>query len=372
MLFRSVGADGIFSPVHEELQYNITDPKQFDPGTQLTLSPPFTDRRWDIEPSAYVQDQIALGHWNLSAGLRFDHYGFAVNESAWSPRIGISRFLPSLNLLLHASYDRVFQTPAIENLLLASSTQLDSVSSLVLRIPVRPGRANYYEAGFTKSLAGKLRIDGNAFRRNFRNFPDDDTLLDTGISIPISFSTAHIYGEEIQIGVPHWNRFSGFVSYSNQTGTGQGPLSGGLFLGDKAANASDRSRFPISQDQRNTIRARVRVQAAERMWFAVSAGYGSGLPVNLDKQIDLSQALIQYGAAILDKVNFAAGRVRPNYSLDASGGATFFHKENKDISMQLEVSNLTNRVNVLNFASLFSGTAVGPLRSASARLKLSF
>jgi len=367
-----IGVDGIFSPVHEALQYRITDPAQFDPGTQLTLPVPFSDRRWDMEPSAYVQDQIRLGKWNVSAGLRFDHYGFVVNESAWSPRIGISRYISSLNLLVHGSYDRVFQTPAMENLLLASSSQLDSVSSLVLRIPVRPGRANYYEAGFTKSLAGKLRIDGNLFRRDFRNFPDDDTLLDTGVSFPIAFSTAEIYGEEVQVGAPNWGRFSGFVSYSNQTGVGQGPLSGGLFLGDKAASASNTIRFPISQDQRNTVRARVRFQAVQRLWFAASAGYGSGLPVNLDQPVDYSNALAQYGASILNKVNFTAGRVRPNFSLDGAAGATLFHKEAREISMQVEANNLTNRVNVLNFVSLFSGTAVAPPRNVSARLKVAF
>ena len=367
-----IGVDGIFSPAHEVLQYHITDPTQFDPGTQLTFPVPFSARRWDAEPSAYVQDQIRLGKWNVSAGLRFDHYGFVVNESAWSPRIGISRFVPSINLLVHGSYDRVFQTPAIENLLLASSPQLDSVSALLLRLPVRPGRANYYEVGFTKSLAGKLRIDGNVFRRDFHNFPDDDTLLDTGISFPIAFFTAEIYGEEVQIGVPNWGRFSGFVSYSNQKGVGQGSLTGGLFLGDKAANASDTSKFPISQDQRNTIRARVRFQAAQRLWFAASAGYGSGLPVNLDKPVDFNAALAQYGAAILNKVNFAVGRLRPNFSFDGAMGATLFHKETREISMQLEASNLTNRVNVLNFASLFSGTAVAPPRSVSARLKVAF
>jgi hypothetical protein len=365
-----IGVDGIFNPVREALQFQITDATVFDPGTRSSLQ--FSDRRWDVEPSAYVQDQIRLGHWNLSAGLRFDHYGFAVSESAWSPRIGISRFIPSLNLLVHGSYDRVFQTPAIENLLLASSPQLDSVSALVLRLPVRPGRANYYEVGFTKSLAGNLRIDGNVFRRDFQNFSDDDTLLDTGVSFPIVFSTAGIYGEEIQIGVPHWGRFSGFVSYSNQKGVGQGPITGGLFLGDKAASASDTSKFPISQDQRNTVRARVRFQALQRLWFASSAGYGSGLPVNLDQPIDYNDALAQYGPAILNKVNFTAGRVRPNFSLDAAAGATLFHKEAKDISVQLEASNLTNRVNVLNFASLFSGTAVAPPRSVSARLKMAF
>src|SRR5216683_757775 len=222
-----VGVDGISSPVNENLQYLINEnpgsyPKQFDPGTKQQFQ--FSDWLWDLEPSAYVQDQVRFGKWNLSAGLRFDHYSFVVNESAWSPRLGVSRFISSLNLLIHGSYDRVFQTPAMENLLLASSPQLDSLSALVVRLPVRPARANYYEVGFTKSFAGKLRIDGNVFRRDFRDYSDDDVLLETGISFPIAFSSAEIHGEEIQIAVPHWGRFSGVLSYSNQTGIGQGPI----------------------------------------------------------------------------------------------------------------------------------------------------
>jgi hypothetical protein len=315
---------------------------------------------------------MRVGKWNLSAGLRFDRYAFVVNESAWSPRIGVSRFLPFLGLLVHASYDRIFQTPAMENLLLASSPQLDSVSDVVLRIPVQPGRANYYEVGFTKSLRGSLRIDGNIFRREFRNYADDDTLLDTGISFPIAFSSAEVHGEEVQIAVPHWGHFSGFVSYSDQTGVGQGPIAGGLFLGDAAAGVSDTSKFPVSQDQRNTVRARVRFQATERLWLAAGDEYGSGLPVDLGGPVDLSFLLTQYGAAILDQVNFNAGRVRPNFSLDTAAGATVYHKEGKDVSFMVEANNLTNRVNVINFASLFSGTAVGPPHSVSVRLRLGF
>src|SRR5207247_8514810 len=121
------GVDSIFSPVHDALQYAITDPVQFDSGTQLNFSFPY-QRKWDVEPSLYAQDQLRLGQWNLSAGLRFDHYGFIMHERAWSPRIGVSRFIPVLNLLFHASYDRIFQTPAVENLLLASSPQLDAIS----------------------------------------------------------------------------------------------------------------------------------------------------------------------------------------------------------------------------------------------------
>jgi outer membrane receptor for Fe3+-dicitrate len=332
----------------------------------------FSDHRWDVEPAAYLQDQIHLGNWNLSAGLRFDHYGFVVHESAWSPRIGTSRYVHSMNLLVHASYDRVFQTPAVENLLLASSPQLDSLNPIVVRLPVRPGRGNYYEVGITKAVLGKLRFDANVFRRDFRNYSDDDVLLDTGVSFPIAFTRAQITGEELRLEVPRWGRFSGYLSYSNQSGIGQGPITGGLFLGSDAGNQlTDTSKFAVSQDQRNTARLRVRFQAPRRVWFAAGGEYGSGLPADTGGT-DPSLLLTQYGPAILDRVNLERGRVRPNLSVDAVAGVELYRKEHRTASFQIQALNLNNRVNVINFASLFSGTAVAPPRSVSARLQLSF
>jgi hypothetical protein len=365
------GVDSFFTPLHEALAYTITDPSQFDPGTQQQFQ--FADHKWDIEPSAYVQDEMHFGNWNISAGLRFDHYAFVVHESAWSPRVGVSRYLPSLNLLLHASYDRVFQTPAMENLLLASSAQLNSVDPIVLRLPVRPARGNYYEVGATKSVSGKLRIEANIFRRDFHNYPDDDTLLDTGVSFPIAFSHARIFGEELRLEVPEWWRFSGYLSYSNQSGIGSGPITGGLFLGSDAAGVlTNTSPFAVSQDQRNTARARVRFQADKRLWVATSAQYGSGLPADLGSGEDQSFLLAQFGSAILDRVNFDRGRTRPTFSLDFAVGVQLYRKELRSVALQVQVSNVTDRVNVINFASLFSGTAVSVPRSVSAGLKLSF
>jgi len=365
-----IGVDSIFNPVQERLAYTITDPTQFDPGTQRQFD--FSARRWDIEPAAYVQDHIHLGNWNVSAGLRFDHHAFAVHESGWSPRLGVSRYVSSLGLLVHASYDRVFQTPAVENLLLASSPQLDSINPTVLRLPVEPARANYYEVGMTKALLGKLRLDVNVFRRDFRNYADDDVLLDTGISFPIAFARAEVSGEEVRLEIPRWGRFSGYVSYTNQSGLGQGPITGGLFLGSDAAGAlASTEKFAVSQDQRNTVHARVRFQASNRVWVAFGGQYGSGLPAELGDE-DPTPLLAQYGAAILHRVNLARGRVEPNFSLDAAAGVGLYRKEQRSVSIQIQSANLSNRVNLINFASLFSGTAVGPPRSISGRFQLTF
>jgi hypothetical protein len=276
-----------------------------------------------------------------------------------------------LSLLIHASYDRVFQTPAVENLLLASSPQFDSVNPIVVRLPVDPARGNYYEIGVTKALLGKLRLDANIFRRDFHNFPDDDVLLDTGISFPIAFSKARILGEEVRVEVPHWWRFSGFASYANQSGLGHGPITGGLFIGaSDTGGLTDTSKFAVSQDQRNTARVRVRFQAPGRIWLALGAQYGSGLPA--DTTADPADLLAQYGPAIVAQVNFDRARVHPNYSVDIAAGVELYRKEQRSASFQIQAGNLTDRINVLNFASVFSGTAVAVPRSISSRLTLSF
>ena len=283
-------------------------------------------------------------------------------------------YLPSQQLIVHASYDRIFQTPSIENLLLTGSPAIDSAATGTLRLPVTSSHANFYELGITKGFTGKLRVSANWFRREFHDFADDDLLLNTGIAFPIAFAQAQIQGTEVRVEVSQWGRFSGYASYTNQTGIAQGPITGGLFLGqDGTAALSDTSRFAITQDQRNTLRTRLRFQAVSRVWLALSSRYGSGLPVEFDNEsVDTAFLLSQYGDAVLNRVNLDRGRVRPSFSLDAAVGVEIYRKELKSLSLMIQTANLTNRVNVINFASLFSGTAIGPPRSISARIRATF
>src|SRR5262249_16826608 len=153
----------------------VTDPSQFPVGTPTTFA--FAGSRLDLEQSVYIQDLIRLGNWTMSAGVRWDHYQLLPNRNAVSPRLALSRFFPSAGLLIHASYDRVFQTPSFENILLSSSSQVISLSPSVLCLPVEPSRGNYFEVGASKGVFGALRIDANYFRREVDNFADDDQLL---------------------------------------------------------------------------------------------------------------------------------------------------------------------------------------------------
>jgi TonB dependent receptor/Carboxypeptidase regulatory-like domain/TonB-dependent Receptor Plug Domain len=368
-----VETDNIF--LNEQFHYNITDDSQFDPSTPLLFN--FAANRPDLEQAAYVEDLIRLGNWTISAGLRYDHYQLLLNNQAVSPRLAVSRYFPSAGVVVHFSYDRVFQTPSFENMLLSSSTAAAGLDTISLQLPVEPSVGNYYEVGITKAFAGKVKLDANYFRRLVNNYADDDQIDNTTISYPIAFRKSIIYGAESKLELTPTRGFSGFLSYSYEVGNAWFPVTGGLFLGDDAVIPTS-GHFPDSQDQRNTVRGRVRYQVAPRLWIAAGIQYDTGLPFDFqcDPTLTLQQCIQgeidTYGQGVIDRINFNRGRILPSFQVSASAGADVYKSDRLNVRFQVDGENLTNVVDVIDFGGLFSGNAIGPSRSYSMRLTTSF
>jgi hypothetical protein len=375
-----VESDNTF--LHENFSYIITDPSQFDPTTPLTfifpaVAQPNAGTRPELEQSAFVQDLIHLGNWTVSAGLRWDHYQLLLNRQAVDPRFAVSRYFPSANLVVHFSYDRVFQTPSFENILLSSSAAAAGLNPISLQLPVEPSEGNYYEAGVTKVFFGKLKLDANYFRRLVNNYADDDQIQNTTISFPIAFRKAIIYGAEAKLDVPDWHGFSGFLSYSYIVGNAWFPVTGGLFLGNDSVLPTT-GHFPDSQDQRNTVRGRVRYQVTPRFWIAGGVQFDSGLPFDFQCPDDETQAqcvagvVAQYGQQVVDRINFNRGRILPAFQVNASVGADIYKSDRLNMRIQADGQNLNNVLWVIDFGGLFSGNAIGPSRSFALRLTTQF
>ncbi len=361
--------------LNENFRYHITDQGQFDGGTAPDFA--FQGNRPDLEQSAFVQDQIRLKNWTINAGLRWDHYQLFLNRQALDPRISISRYFPGADLLVHVSYDRVFQTPSSENILLSSSLSVEAINPINSLKLVEPSEGNYYEAGLTKVFYGKVKLDANYFRRNVANYGDDDQIENTTISFPIAFEKSIIYGAEAKLEVPDWHCFSGFLSYSYEVGNAWYPVTGGLFLGDDAQGfPPPGTHFPDSQDQRNTIRGRLRYQISPRLWVAGGIQYDTGLPFEFQCDEPIAQCVADevqtYGQAVVDRVNFARGRIYPAFQVNASAGADLYKSDRMKMIFQIDGQNLNNVVNVIDFGGLFSGNAIGPSRSVAMRLTTNF
>jgi hypothetical protein len=373
-----IESDNIF--LHENTSYVIPDcANPNDPQCPINLgildsgalSFAFQGHRPDLEQSAYVQDLIRLGNWTVNAGLRWDHYQLLLNQNAVSPRLAVSRYFPSVGVNVHFSYDRIFQTPSFENILLSSSPAAEAIDTSVpaLQLPVQPSHGNYFEWGATKAFFGKLRLDANAFRRQLNNYADDSQILSTGISFPIAFDRAILYGAEAKLQLLQWKGFSGFASYSWIVGNAWFPVTGGLFLGNDAINPTT-GHFPDSQDQRNTVRGRVRYQVVPRLWVAVGADYNTGLPFQPD--LTPQQYAAEYGQVVVSHLNFNRDRVRPYFTQNASVGVDLYQRDKRSVRFQADVANLSNTLEVIDFGGLFSGNAIGPSRQYTFRLVTSF
>ena len=108
----------------------------------------------------------------------------------------------------------------------------------------------------------------------------------------------------------------------------------------------------------------------QRLWVAGGFEFDSGLPFEFDG--DPATALEQYGQKVFDRLNFERGRIKPSFLLDASAGADLYKSDRVNIHLQVDGENLTNLLDVIDFGGLFSGNAIGPSRSWSARLTTTF
>ena len=378
------GGDFRINKLREQFQF--AEPDELP---ELELA--FADRRQSTEASAYVQDQFRVGNFAANIGLRLDTYRLMIQEHAFSPRVAVSYFVPRLDLLVRASYDRIFQPPPTENLLLSSAAPFLDIGEVEGSIAVPASRAHFFELGIRKPLWKTLRLDVSHYWRRFRNYIDDDVFLNTGLSFPITFDSARVSGTELRLEMPQWRNLSSFVSYSNMHGKASSPITGGLFLqGGEAVELRDTFQtFPITQDQRNTVAAQLRYEPHRRVWVTTGLRYGSGLPVELeadDDDDDNDDADEEDGndgeggggdeqlipEAILRRIDFERGRVRPNMSLDVSGGFRFWQRDSQSVTVQVDVRNVTDRLNVINFSGLFSGTALAPGRQATIQMRLRF
>jgi hypothetical protein len=387
------GGDAILSPVKEFFSIAVTDASFFEeqdslPGPSdsksiqdFTPENPFlfSMRHNSLDYSFFAQDQWRMKNLTFNLGLRYDGYRFLIHDGAWSPRLGVAYFIPKTQTNLHFSYDRAFQTPTTENLLLTSSAEAQALSPLRAQgqeggIPVPAGRAHFYEAGFSQELGRRVRLDGHLFRRDLRNSEDDDVFFNTGISFPITMSKACIRGAELRAEVSKWRGLSGFVSYSNLLGVAYTPVTGGLFLGEEIAGLLQPNlRFPISQDQRNTLQFRLHFQAdRSRWWLAGGMRYESGLPVELEEGTTPDELRSSFPQVILDQVNFSRNRIRPHDVWDASAGFRLWNEDRRLATLQFDLLNLTNRFYLINFEGLLSGTGLGLGRTAIAKLAFRF
>ena len=384
------------TPVRENFSFYPTDPNAFPPivaedGTvfpnpvlQFTAANPFlfNDQRTGRTWSGFVQDRFSpFKNLTLDAGIRFDDYKLLVHEHAFSPRIGLAYLIPSTQTVFRVSYNRLFQPPPAENLLLASSAQAAQLSPLAVTTgqsgvqPIFSDTEHVFEAGIQQQFTKFARLTLSAYNKQIRNFSDKDQFFDTGVIFPISIFAGRVNGIEARVDTAEWRGLSGFASYANARSFGITPINGGLFLGESVSTLENPGlRFPNDHDERNAGQFSVNYSHKRSGWWTSFGGrYDSGVPADLEPGTTLAEFVAEgFDPRLYDSLDFQRGRVKPRMIFNLSTGVDLRQDDRVAMSVALDVQNLTDKLFVYNFESVFSGTHIGPPRQWAGRLTLKF
>lgn len=366
------------TPVRERFSFEITDPDAVEvteEAAKHVRGNPFvfSERRIGRQVSAYIQDTFSpFKHFTVEAGLRYDNYRLLVFDQEFSPRLGLAYFIPRTRSAVRFSFNRFFQPPQIENLLLAGSAAAARLSPFADQggsAEIRPDKQWVYEVGFAQEVANLFKLDIAYFWKRIRNFADRDQFLETAVIFPISIARGRAEGLEVRVDMAEHKGFTGFISYSNAVARGIGPLNGGLFLSEEFEEIGPGVIFPNDHDQRNSVAfAATYRNSKSGWWISLTGRFDSGLPFEFEEE-EIEELMERPGA---DLVDFERRRVKPRTILNLSTGIDLFRKERVGLSWQFDIQNLTNKRFLYNFESVFGGTHFGPPRLWSGRLKLTF
>ena len=342
----------------------------------------FDGRKTGRSLSAFVQDRFSpFKNFTLELGVRYDNYKLLISSHAISPRLAAAYFIPRTKTTLRASYNRFFQPPPAENLLLASSPEAASISPLsviqgVTSVqPILPDKENVFEVGAQQLLSRYVRLNLTVYQKRITNFADKDQFIETGVIFPIAIASGRVTGEEIRIESTDIKGFHGSASWANSHAYGVTPITGGLFLGEDPLELQTSGvKFSADHDQRNSVQFQFGYSHRPTGFYATFGGrYDSGVPTDVEPGTTLADFITEgFDPRLYGEVDFQRGRVRPRTVFDLSIGADLRQKERVAINVQFDVQNLTNELFLYNFQSVFSGTHVGSPRLFSGRLSLRF
>lgn len=391
-LFRA-GLDFQQFPVAERFSMALTSSSFNEPGTpgyndallpyDLTRGGSFFNfeaSQTGAQASAFAQSTLSFGQLSLNLGLRHDEYRFLVNGRQLQPRLGMSYAFNDGEIVLRASYNRNYQTPPNENLLLSNSEVASLLAPASVRDalgsayrPIQPERQDVYEAGAQFSVGNVVTVDAAAYRKFSRDQQDNNNFFDTGIIFPTTLSSIEVIGAETRVTVLPRRGISGSLSATTGRAISSPPFTGGLFLGQDAVDLLSAGPFAIDHDQRLGIQGQLTVDPAGAWWAGGSVRYDSGLvsnpsdPAVVAADPDFSD--------LLPYVNLAGDvpRVRPRTIVDAAAGFDLKDaRGRKTWSAQVQLTNLTNRTALYNFQSVFVGTRLISPRTLSIRAARNF
>lgn len=357
------------------------------------------------EYASYVTDKIKWGNFTLTPGLRVTRYDGVAQATGVQPRIGVSYLLKDTGTVFRASYAHTLETPANENLLLSSSTGtggLANVFGASGQAPVPASRRTQFNIGFQQTFGHYLQVDADYYWKYASPAFEFDVLFTTPIAFPIAWRKDKIDGFGIRVSTTNLKGFQ----LNTTMGYGRlryfGPETGGLIFNSPLTTVfrtdSDDPFYQTTMTRYQWKKNGPWIAATWKYDFGEVSGGGGSLDDILTLSGDqqhmmgffcgnnvatptskISVCNLPYGQYGATRVRIPAPgtenddhnppRVATRDVFDlAAGTDNLFRGDNKRVTLQFTVVNISNVASLYNFLSTFGGTHFVQPRSYQVKL----
>lgn len=363
------------------------------------------------EESAYIQDSVKFGQFDLNVGLRYDNYDGLSRGYGVQPRAGIAYQVHATGTVLHLSYARVFLTPYNENLVLSSTTGPGGLANGSLGAtgvqPLTPARRNQYNVGLEQQFGSKFSVQAEYFWKFTSGAYDFNTILNTPLNFPIQFRESKIDGALLRATLKNVHGFSAFGVFGHSRSRLFSPEIGGINFGAAYASVA-RPDHDQGFEQTTNLQYQFSEAGLRGLWLGLTWRFDSGLVVvsvpdyataltlTADEQREiglycgnvfatLDEALRscsspQFGAT---RIHIATpgtynpdtnpSRIVPRNLFDlALGSDRLWRKDIYSVGGKITVVNLANKIALYNFLSSFSGTHFVSPRTIQGEITINF
>ena len=274
--------------------------------------------------------------------------------------------------------------------------------------PVRPGTRNQFNVGLQQRWGRHISVDADYYWKFTNNAYDFNTLLNTPLTFPISWSKSKIDGLSVRVELTPYKNFTAFFIAGHTRARFFPPESGGLFFNSDLPEGV----FRIDHDQ--AFQQTTNLQYQFNQWKNVApyvsltwrydsgvvAGsvpdFATALTLTPDQQQQIGLFCGNVFATLANPLNSCASpdrgalrlripadgtanddhnppRVAPRHLFDLNFGTdNLFNTEHKRITARISIANLTNKAALYNFLSTFSGTHFVSPRTVRAQIGLTF
>ena len=381
-------------PIHEQFAFAITDlnAAQIQTGNAINPGDPiyaytaagggaifhFDDQLAPTLASAFVQDDLKAGNWNVGLGLRLDSYhGAGYVKNQLQPRLGLTYNFVATGTLLRGTYDRLMITPENENLGFSTSAQAWALTGASGTAPrLMPELQDSFLLGVDQQLGGLFKATLDYWWKDSRNTADNDQFLNTGLLFPIAAWKGHFHGLDLRVDLLETHGWSAYVSAGTVRTIFYSPTVGGLTSADPLINGPAGTPYLIDHDQKLTAQLGVHykfqgfhVQVIGRYDSGLEAGDPTRPGVAGNPDYAFGIPFVHLNNDSLVGPNY---RVNPRTVWNLSLGQQVKTGGKTTLDVGADLLNVFNEVALYNFLSTFGGTHVIAPRTLAVHLKFSF